>query len=192
MEATNQTVARSDRRRCVALPSIQADLDFSQSSLTWVIDGYLITFGSLLLLAGRLGDLFGRKRIFLLGVASFVVASMLCGLAPSGGALVVARFLQGAAASLTSAVIIAIIAVEFPGQAERAKAMSLYTFVIAGGASLGLLLGGVLTETISWHWIFFVNLPIGAATYFLGRALIAENEGIAGRGRIDWLGSVLI
>jgi EmrB/QacA subfamily drug resistance transporter len=213
MAATNQTVARSDRRRwialivvClgqlmvildttivnVALPSIQSDLNFSQSSLTWVIDGYLITFGSLLLLAGRLGDLFGRKRIFLLGVASFVVASMLCGLAPSGGALVVARFLQGAAASLASAVIIAIIAVEFPEPAERAKAMSLYTFVIAGGASLGLLLGGVLTETISWHWIFFVNLPIGAATYLLGRALIAENEGLEREGRIDWLGSVLI
>ena len=176
----------------VALPSIQSDLGFSQSSLTWVIDGYLIAFGSLLLLAGRLGDLFGRKRIFLIGVASFVVTSMLCGLAPSGGALVVARFLQGAAASLTSAVIIAIIAVEFPEPAERAKAMSLYTFVIAGGASLGLLLGGVLTEAISWHWIFFVNLPIGAATYFLGRALIAENEGLERKGRIDWLGSVLI
>jgi EmrB/QacA subfamily drug resistance transporter len=176
----------------VALPSIQSDLNFSQSSLTWVIDGYLITFGSLLLLAGRLGDLFGRKRVFLLGVLSFVVASMLCGLSPSGGALVVARLLQGAAAALVSAVIIAIIAVEFPAPAERAKAMSLYTFVIAGGASLGLLLGGVLTETISWHWIFFVNLPIGAVAYVLGRRLIAENEGIADRGRIDWLGSVLI
>ena len=217
VETTNQTIARdearSDRTRwialfvvClgqlmvildttivnVALPSIQSDLDFSQSSLTWVIDGYLITFGSLLLLAGRLGDLFGRKRIFLAGVASFVVASMVCGLAPTGTALVVARFLQGAAAALTSAVIIAIIAVEFPKPAERAKAMSLYTFVIAGGASLGLLLGGVLTETISWHWIFFVNLPIGIVTYFLGRALIAENEGIANGGRLDWLGSVLI
>ncbi len=209
--ATNQ--AASDRRRwialfvvClgqlmvildttivnVALPSIQADLHFSQSSLTWVIDGYLITFGSLLLLAGRLGDLFGRKRIFLLGVASFTVASMLCGLAPSGGALVVARFLQGAAASLTSAVIIAIISVEFPQPSERAKAMSLYTFVLAGGASLGLLLGGVLTESISWHWIFFVNLPIGVVTYFLGRALIAENEGLARGERIDWAGSVLV
>jgi EmrB/QacA subfamily drug resistance transporter len=217
VEATTHTLAtnetRSDRKRwialfvvClgqlmvildttivnVALPSIQSDLDFSQSSLTWVIDGYLITFGSLLLLAGRLGDLFGRKRVFLLGVLSFVVASMLCGLSPSGGVLVVARLLQGAAAALVSAVIIAIIAVEFPAPAERAKAMSLYTFVIAGGASLGLLLGGVLTETISWHWIFFVNLPIGAVTYVLGRRLIAENEGIADRGRIDWLGSVLI
>jgi EmrB/QacA subfamily drug resistance transporter len=214
VEATNHTIARqSDRRRwialfvvClgqlmiildttivnVALPSIQADLNFSQSSLTWVIDGYLITFGSLLLLAGRLGDLFGRKRIFLIGVAAFVGASMLCGLAPSGGALVVARFLQGAAAALASAVIIAIIAVEFPEPADRAKAMSLYTFVIAGGASLGLLLGGVLTEAISWHWIFFVNLPIGAVTYVLGRSLIAENEGLAAGERIDWLGSVLI
>jgi EmrB/QacA subfamily drug resistance transporter len=217
MDATSNTIAinqaRSDRKRwialfvvClgqlmvildttivnVALPSIQSDLHFSQSSLTWVIDGYLITFGSLLLLAGRLGDLFGRKRVFLLGVASFVVASILCGLSPSGGVLVAARLLQGAAAALVSAVIIAIIAVEFPQPAERAKAMSLYTFVIAGGASLGLLLGGVLTETISWHWIFFVNLPIGAVAYFLGRSLIAENEGIAENGRIDWLGSVLI
>ena len=214
VNATAKTIARdSDRRRwialfvvClgqlmiildttivnVALPSIQADLQFSQSSLTWVIDGYLITFGSLLLLAGRLGDLFGRKRIFLAGVAAFVVASILCGIAPSGTALVVARFLQGAAAALASAVIIAIIAVEFPEPADRAKAMSLYTFVIAGGASLGLLLGGVLTEAISWHWIFFVNLPIGAVTYFLGRALIAENEGLAAGERIDWLGSVLI
>src|SRR3954466_8654313 len=214
MDATTNTIAmNSDRRRwialfvvClgqlmiildttivnVALPSIQADLHFSQSNLTWVIDGYLITFGSLLLLAGRLGDLFGRKRIFLIGVAAFVAASMLCGVAPSGSALVVARFLQGAAAALASAVIIAIIAVEFPEPADRAKAMSLYTFVIAGGASLGLLLGGVLTEAISWHWIFFVNLPIGAVAYFMGRALIAENEGIAAGEKIDWLGSVLI
>ena len=176
----------------VALPSIQSDLHFSQSSLTWVVDGYLITFGSLLLLAGRLGDLFGRKRIFLTGVAAFVVASILCGAAPTGTTLVAARFLQGAAAALASAVIIAIIAVEFPEPADRAKAMSLYTFVIAGGASLGLLLGGVLTEAISWHWIFFVNLPIGAVAYFMGRALIAENEGIAKGERIDWLGSILI
>ena len=214
MEATAETIARdSDRRRwialfvvClgqlmiildttivnVALPSIQSDFHISQSSLTWVIDGYLITFGSLLLLAGRLGDLFGRKRIFLAGIAAFVATSMLCGVAPSDGTLVVGRFLQGAAAALASSVIIAIIAVEFPEPAERAKAMSLYTFVIAGGASLGLLLGGVLTEAISWHWIFFVNLPIGAVAYFMGRALIAENEGIAAGEKIDWLGSVLI
>jgi len=176
----------------VALPSIQSDFHISQSSLTWVIDGYLITFGSLLLLAGRLGDLFGRKRIFLAGIAAFVATSMLCGVAPTEGTLVVGRFLQGAAAALASSVIIAIIAVEFPEPADRAKAMSLYTFVIAGGASLGLLLGGVLTETINWHWIFFVNLPIGAVAYFMGRALIAENEGIAAGERIDWLGSVLI
>src|SRR5215470_10334665 len=150
VEATTHTLAtnraRSDRNRwialfvvClgqlmvildttivnVALPSIQSDLHFSQSSLTWVIDGYLITFGSLLLLAGRLGDLLGRKRVFLTGVAAFVIASMLCGIAPNGTALVVARFLQGAAASLTSAVIIAIITVEFPQPGERATAMSL-------------------------------------------------------------------
>jgi EmrB/QacA subfamily drug resistance transporter len=214
VEATTTTIAPpSDRRRwialfvvClgqlmiildttivnVALPSIQADLNFSQSSLTWVIDGYLITFGSLLLLAGRLGDLFGRKRVFLAGVAAFVAASLLCGLAPSGTALVIARFLQGGAAALVSAVIIAIIAVEFPQPADRAKAMSLYTFVIAGGASLGLLLGAVLTEAINWHWIFFVNLPIGVVTFILGRSLIAEHEGIGIAEGVDWLGSVLI
>ena len=214
MEATNHTIAPpSDRRRwialfvvClgqlmiildttivnVALPSIQADLGFSQSSLTWVVDGYLITFGSLLLLAGRLGDLFGRKRVFLAGIAAFVVASLLCGLAPTGTTLVIARFVQGAAAALVSAVIVAIIAVEFPERADRAKAMSLYTFVIAGGASLGLLLGAVLTEAISWHWIFFVNLPIGVVTFLLGRSLIAEHEGIGIGEGVDWLGSVLI
>src|SRR3954451_2911258 len=217
VEGTNHTLAtntaRSDRSRwialfvvClgqlmivldttivnVALPSIQSDFDISQSSLTWVIDGYLITFGSLLLLAGRLGDLFGRKRIFLAGIAAFVATSLLCGIAPSETTLVVGRFLQGAAAALASSVIIAIIAVEFPEPADRAKAMSLYTFVIAGGASLGLLLGGVLTEAINWHWIFFVNLPIGAVAYFMGRALIAENEGIAAGEKIDWFGSVLI
>ena len=214
VEATTTTIApRSDRRRwialfvvClgqlmiildttivnVALPAIQADLGFSQSNLTWVIDGYLITFGSLLLLAGRLGDLFGRKRIFLTGIASFVVASLLCGLAPSGTALVIARFLQGGAAALVSAVIIAIIAVEFPERAERAKAMSLYTFVIAGGASLGLLLGAVLTQGISWHWIFFVNLPIGIVTFILGRSLIVEHEGLGIGEGVDWVGSALI
>jgi EmrB/QacA subfamily drug resistance transporter len=214
VQATNQRVpARSDRTRwialfvvClgqlmivldttivnVALPSIQRDLHFSQSNLTWVIDGYLITFGSLLLLAGRLGDLFGRKRIFLTGLASFVVASMICGLAQTDAMLIGARFAQGAAAALTSAVVVAIIAVEFPEAGERAKAMSAYTFVVAGGASLGLLLGGVLTQAINWHWIFFVNLPIGAAAFYFGRRLIVENEGLGVSKGIDWLGSVLI
>jgi EmrB/QacA subfamily drug resistance transporter len=214
VEATNNTIARqSDRRRwialfvvClgqlmivldttivnVALPSIQADLNFSQSSLTWVIDGYLITFGSLLLLAGRLGDLFGRKRIFLIGLASFVVVSMICGLAQSEAMLIGARFAQGAAAALTSAVVVAIISVEFPEAQDRAKAMSAYTFVVAGGASLGLLLGGVLTQAINWHWIFFVNLPIGAAAFFFGRRLIVENEGLGVAEGIDWLGSILV
>ncbi|MGA6948641.1 MAG: MFS transporter, partial [Solirubrobacterales bacterium] len=214
VEATTQRIAaRSDRTRwialfvvClgqlmivldttivnVALPSIQRDLHFSQSSLTWVIDGYLITFGSLLLLAGRLGDLFGRKRIFLIGLASFVVASMICGLAQSEAMLIGARFAQGAAAALTSAVVVAIISVEFPEAGDRAKAMSAYTFVVAGGASLGLLLGGILTQAINWHWIFFVNLPIGAAAFFFGRRLIVENEGLGVAEGIDWLGSILV
>jgi EmrB/QacA subfamily drug resistance transporter len=214
MLATNTTIAREDDRTrwialfvvClgqlmiildttivnVALPSIQADLHFSQSNLTWVVDGYLITFGSFLLLAGRLGDLLGRKRVFLTGIATFVVASLVCGLASSQAMLIAARFGQGIAAALTSAVIIAIIAVEFPEPLDRAKAMSAYTFVVAGGASLGLLFGGVLTQAISWHWIFFVNLPIGAIAFVLGRALIAEHEGLGLGHGLDWLGSVLI
>src|SRR5919201_2019700 len=176
----------------VALPTIQADLGFSQANLTWVVNGYLITFGSFLLLAGRLGDLLGRKRIFLTGLATFVVASLVCGLATSQAMLIAARFGQGIAAALTSEVIIAIIAIEFPQPLDRAKAMSAYTFVIAGGASLGLLFGGVLTQAINWHWIFFVNLPIGAVAFVLGRALIAEHEGLGFGHGVDWLGSVLI
>ncbi len=176
----------------VALPSIQRDLHFSQGNLTWVINAFLVTFGSLLLLAGRLGDLFGRKRIFLLGVVTFSVASLLCGIAPSQGALIGARFLQGVGAALQASVILAIIATEFPKPRERARAMSAYVFVAVAGGSLGLLAGGVLTQALDWHWIFFVNLPIGAATIALGRALIPSDELTGARARVDWLGSVLV
>src|SRR5271170_6656600 len=141
----------------VALPSIQRDLHFSQSSLTWVVDAYLIAFGSFLLLAGRLGDLIGRKRVFLAGVALFTVASAACGLAPSAGVLIGARFVQGIGAALSASVILAIIVTEFPKPADRARAMSAYVFVAVAGGSLGLLAGGALTQALSWHWIFFVN-----------------------------------
>ena len=176
----------------VALPSIEHDLHFSQASLTWVVNAFLVTFGSLLLLAGRLGDLAGRKRVFLGGVVTFTVASLLCGLAPTEGALIGARFLQGVGAAAQASVILAIIVTEFPGPAERARAMSAYVFVSVAGGSLGLLAGGLLTEALSWHWVFFVNLPIGAATFALGRALIRGDRGIGLGHGIDWLGSLLV
>src|SRR3954466_1386052 len=141
----------------VALPSIQRDLGFSQADLAWVLNAYLIAFGGLLLLAGRLRALVGRRRVFLAGLWVFIGASALCGLAQSQAMLVGARFLQGAGGALTSAVILGMIVTMFPQQREQAKAIGVYAFVASAGASLGLLLGGVLTEALSWHWIFFVN-----------------------------------
>jgi EmrB/QacA subfamily drug resistance transporter len=176
----------------VALPSIQHDLHFNQGDLTWVVNAFLITFGSLLLLAGRLGDLLGRKRVFLAGLTIFVAASMLCGLAPSQGTLIGARFLQGVGAAAQASVILAIIIADFPEAAERARAMSAYVFVSVAGGSLGLLAGGVLTEALSWHWIFFVNLPIGILAFALGRALIRDDKGQGLEHGVDWLGSLLI
>jgi EmrB/QacA subfamily drug resistance transporter len=176
----------------VALPTIQHDLGFSQASLTWVVNAFLVTFGSLLLLAGRLGDLAGRKRVFLAGVITFTVASLLCGVAPSGGALIAARFLQGVGAAAQASVILAIIVTEFPAPAERARAMGAYVFVSVAGGSLGLLAGGLLTQALSWHWVFFVNLPIGAATLALGQALIRTDTGAGLRHGVDWLGSLLV
>jgi EmrB/QacA subfamily drug resistance transporter len=176
----------------VALPAIQQDLGFSQGNLTWVVNAFLVTFGSLLLLTGRLGDLIGRKRVFLAGLVIFTVASLLCGIAPSEGALIGARFLQGIGAAAQASVILAIIVTEFPEAAERARAMSAYVFVSVAGGSIGLLSGGLLTEALSWHWVFFVNLPIGAATFALGHALIRADRGIGLGHGVDWAGSVLV
>ena len=176
----------------VALPDIQKSLHFSQSGLTWVVDAYLITFGSFLLMAGRLGDLIGRKKVFLAGVTLFMLASIACGSADSQAMLVGARFVQGIGGALSSSVIVAIIVTEFPRPAERAKAMSAYVFVAVGGGSIGLLAGGVLTQFLSWHWIFFVNIPIGIATLVLGRFLIVENVGLGIRQGVDWVGSFLV
>src|SRR3954463_98881 len=176
----------------VALPAIQRDLHFSQTGLTWVVNAFLVTFGSLLLLAGRLGDLAGRRRVFLAGVVTFTVASLLCGVASSEGALIGARFLQGVGAAAQASVILAIIVTEFPEAADRARAMSAYVFVSVAGGSLGLLAGGLLTETLSWHWVFFVTLPIGAATFALGRALIRSDSGLGLGHGVDWLGSLLV
>jgi EmrB/QacA subfamily drug resistance transporter len=176
----------------VALPSIQRDLHFSQANLTWVLNGYLISYGSFLLFFGRLGDLIGRRRVFLVGVSVFTLASTACGLAQTEGVLIASRFLQGLGGAAATSAIVAIIATEFPQAAERAKAMSVYTFVISGGASLGLVAGGVITQTIDWHWIFFINVPIGVFTVLIGRRRIVENKGL-GIGRdLDVFGSLLV
>ncbi len=176
----------------VALPSIQDDLGFSQSSLAWVINAYLIAFGGLLLLAGRIGDLIGPKRVFMTGLAVFVGASLLCGVAQSDAMLVAARFIQGVGGALTSAVILGMIVTMFPEPAERAKAIGVYSFVAAAGGSLGLLLGGIITEAISWHWIFFVNLPIGIATALFAARLVKGEEGIGLKEGADSFGAVLL
>ncbi|MBV9819408.1 MAG: DHA2 family efflux MFS transporter permease subunit [Solirubrobacterales bacterium] len=176
----------------VALPRIQHDLHFGQSSLTWVLNGYLLTFGSLLLLGGRLGDLVGRRRVFLAGVSLFTLASVACGIANSQTTLVVARFIQGVGGAGAVSAIVAIIASEFPSPRERAKAMSIYMLVVAGGASLGLIAGGTITQLLDWHWIFYINVPIGAFTILLGRAWISENRGLGLSRDVDVLGSALI
>ncbi|TMM16469.1 MAG: MFS transporter [Actinobacteria bacterium] len=176
----------------VALPSIQHDLHFTQQNLTWVMNGYLITFGGFLLLAGRMGDLVGRKKVFLAGLVLFTAASMLCGVSGNQTMLIVARLLQGIGGAIASSVILAIIVTEFPGAAEQARAMGVFAFVSAGGGSIGLLAGGALTQSLSWHWIFFVNVPVGVLAFALGWALIDENEGIGLSRGVDVLGSILI
>ncbi|WP_354698492.1 putative MFS-type transporter EfpA [Paraconexibacter sp. AEG42_29] len=176
----------------VALPTIQDDLGLSGSGLTWVVNAFLVSFGSLLLLAGRLGDLAGRRTIFLGGVAVFTAASVLCGLAPSGEALIAARFLQGVGAAAQASVILAIIVTNFSPGAEQARAMSAYVFVSVAGGSLGLLVGGLLTEALSWHWVFFINVPIGLATVVLGRRFVPADRGLGFGHHVDWSGAVLV
>src|SRR6201986_1398434 len=162
----------------VALPKIQTDLGFSQSSLAWVVNAYLISFGGLLLLAGRLGDLLGRRRVFMSGLALFTMASLLCGVSDSQGMLVAARFVQGIGGAMTSAVILGMIVTMFPTPGEQAKALGVYAFVASAGGSIGLLAGGVLTQAISWHWIFFINVPIGAVTAAVALRVLPADRGI--------------
>jgi len=176
----------------VALPSIQNDLGFSQSSLAWVVNAYLIGFGGLLLLAGRLGDLLGRKRIFLTGLVVFTAASLLCGVSSSQEMLIATRFLQGVGGAMTSAVILGMIVTMFPEPGERAKAIGMYSSVAAAGGSIGLLTGGVLTQAISWHWIFFVNLPIGIAAALLAARLLESDRGIGLGEGADVAGAALV
>jgi EmrB/QacA subfamily drug resistance transporter len=166
----------------VALPSIQGDLGFSQAGLAWVVNAYLIAFAGLLLLAGRLGDLAGRRNVFLAGLGVFTAASAACGLATSQAMLVGARFGQGVGGALTSAVILGMIVTMFPEPREQAKAIGVFAFVASAGAAVGLLAGGVLTQVLNWHWIFFVNLPIGAVTGALARRVIVRDRGVGYRG----------
>jgi EmrB/QacA subfamily drug resistance transporter len=176
----------------VALPSIQDDLGFSQSNLAWVVNAYLISFGGLLLLSGRLGDLLGRRNVFLTGLALFTTASLLCGLSQSQGVLVAARFAQGIGGALGSAVILGMIVTMFPEPRDQARAIGVYSFVASAGASIGLLLGGLLTQGISWHWIFFVNIPIGVATAVLAWRLVENDKGLGLAQGADVAGAVLV
>jgi EmrB/QacA subfamily drug resistance transporter len=176
----------------VALPSIKEDLDFTQSSLAWVVNAYLIAFGGLLLLAGRLGDLLGHRRVFMWGLAVFTGASLLCGLAQTQEMLIVARFIQGGGGAMASAVTLGMIVTMFPQPREQAKAIGVYGFVASAGGSIGLLVGGVLTDAISWHWIFFVNVPIGLATALLAARLVESRPGIGLSEGADLPGAVLV
>jgi EmrB/QacA subfamily drug resistance transporter len=176
----------------VALPYIQDDLGFSNSSLAWTVNAYLIAFGGLLLLAGRFGDFVGRRKVFMAGLALFTVASLLCGLAQSQEMLVGARFIQGVGGAMTSAVILGMIVTMFPEPREQAKAIGVYAFVASGGGSVGLLAGGILTQAINWHWIFFINVPIAIVTAVMAVRLIERDEGIGFGGGADVSGAVLI
>src|SRR3954449_10312734 len=176
----------------VALPSIQTDLGFSQSALAWVVNAYLLTFGGFLLLSGRLGDLLGNKRVFLGGVVFFTVASIACGLAPSAELLVVGRAVQGLGGAAVSAVALALIMGLFSDPGERAKAMGVFGFVMSGGGAVGVLLGGVLTGLLTWHWIFLVNVPIGIAVWFLVTRLVADVRPEERSGSLDVPGAALV
>ncbi|ASL46921.1 Multidrug resistance protein Stp [Burkholderia sp. AD24] len=176
----------------VALPSIAADLGFSETSLVWVVNAYMLTFGGCLLLGGRLGDLYGHRKLFLGGITLFTLASLACGTANSQVLLVLARAVQGLGGAVVSAVSLSLIMNLFTEPGERAKAMGVYGFVCAGGGSIGVLLGGLLTNLLSWHWIFLVNLPIGIAVYALCVALLPSAPGHAHGERLDVAGAVSV
>ncbi len=176
----------------VALPSIQRDLRFSQANLAWVVNAYLLTFGGLLLLAGRIGDLFSRRGVFLSGLAIFTFASLLCGIAQTQAMLVAARFLQGVGGAMTSAVILGMIVTMFPEPRDQAKAIGVFSFVASAGGSIGLLAGGLVTQALDWHWIFFINLPVGAATAVFARRLLPRDRGTGLLGGADITGAILI
>ncbi|HEY7890597.1 MAG TPA: MFS transporter [Solirubrobacteraceae bacterium] len=176
----------------VALPSIRSALGFSATSLAWVVNGYMLTFGGFLLLGGRFGDLFGQRRMFLGGIALFTLASLACGLAKAQDFLIGARAVQGLGGAVVSAVSLSLIMSLFVQPAERAKAMGVFGFVAAGGGSIGVLLGGVLTDLLNWHWIFLVNVPIGVAVCALSLRVLPAGSGTSLDGRLDLAGAVTV
>jgi EmrB/QacA subfamily drug resistance transporter len=176
----------------VALPAIREDLGFSQASLAWVVNAYLLTFGGFLLLGGRLGDLFGHRRLFLIGIGIFTVASLLCGLANSQEFLIAARAVQGVGGAIVSVVALSLIMIMFTEPAERAKAMGIVGFVLSGGGALGVLLGGIITETVAWNWIFLVNIPVGIAAFLWCRSLLPRDQTTPGARQLDLAGAVTV
>jgi EmrB/QacA subfamily drug resistance transporter len=176
----------------VALPSIREDLGFTETSLAWVVNAYLLTYGGFLLLGGRLGDLFGHRRLFLVGITVFTLASLACGLSTTQWMLVAARTVQGLGGAVASAVSLSLMMTLFTEPAERAKAMGIFGFVASGGGSIGVLLGGVLTDLINWHWIFLVNFPIGILVVVLSLRLLPTERGPAMSGRLDVAGAVTV
>ncbi|MEU8637580.1 MFS transporter [Amycolatopsis sp. NPDC048633] len=176
----------------VALPAIQADLGFTPAGLAWVVTAYLVAFGGLLLISGRLGDLLGRRRVFLGGLGLFTFASLIAGLASSAGVLVVSRFAQGVGGALASAVVLGMIVTMYPEPRARAKAIGVYSFTQAAGASIGLIAGGALTQALSWHWTFYVNLPIGVVALVLAVRVVEADRGPGLRAGLDVLGAVLV
>src|SRR5215211_728680 len=176
----------------VALPSIREDLGFTETSLAWVVNAYLLTFGGFLLLGGRLGDLYGQRRLFLAGIALFTAASVGCGLATSQAVLVTARAVQGLGGAIVAAVALSLVMMLFTEPGERAKAMGVIGFIAAGGGSIGVLAGGILTDVLNWHWIFLVNVPIGVLVYVLSLRLLPAARGAAAGARLDVAGAVTV
>jgi EmrB/QacA subfamily drug resistance transporter len=176
----------------VALPSIREDLGFSETSLAWVVNAYLLTFGGFLLLGGRLGDLFGHRRLFLIGLVLFTAASAVCGFAGSQEMLVAARAVQGLGGAVVSAVALSLMMTLFTEPADRAKAMGIFGFVASGGGSIGVLLGGILTDALDWHWIFLVNVPVGIVVFALTLGLVPGHEGLASDRRVDIAGAFTV
>ncbi|MFJ9668258.1 DHA2 family efflux MFS transporter permease subunit [Streptomyces sp. NPDC101219] len=176
----------------VALPAVQKGLGFSSENLVWVVNAYVVPFGGLLLLAGRLGDLIGRKTVFLTGILLFSAASVLCGLAAGETELIAARFLQGIGGAVASACILGMVATTFTERRRRAQAIAAYSFASAGGGAAGPLLGGVLTELLGWHWIFFINAPIGALLVLVGARVLPRDRGEGLRRGTDFLGALLV
>src|SRR5213595_3848368 len=176
----------------VALPSIREDLGFYETSLAWVVNAYLLTYGGFLLLGGRLGDLFGHRRLFIAGISTFTVASLACGLATTQWSLVAARSVQGVGGAVASAVSLSLMMGLFTEPADRAKAMGIFGFVASGGGSIGVLLGGILTDALSWHWIFLVNFPIGILVVLLTLRLVPGAPPAAGERRLDVAGAITV